>query len=52
MNSNIGSIKCDVCGKPVAAHGLPKQPGQTVADQIRNNVDALAVAIVGANNGE
>lgn len=44
MNSNIGSIKCDVCGKTVAEHG---NPHLTVAEQIRENVDVLAVSIAG-----
>ena len=43
MNSNIGSIKCDVCGKTVAEHGKP--PGQTVADQINNRAEQLAESI-------
>ena len=25
MESNIGSIPCDVCGEPVAAHGKPER---------------------------
>ncbi len=43
MQSNIGSTVCNVCGKTVAEHG---NPHLTVAEQIRQNVDVLAAAVV------